>query len=266
VFNKIRLSISKPGLLFAYVKDKKRQILGYLLFMGLIMTLPIIITALRRPTELFPSTDIISKGIHSEFNDKGIMINDGKLENPNDVSKAFIVGEYLFIVGDNVVARSGLVIHFLETEISLYFQANMLITQEIATIPYEGTNLANISFTKENTSIIVIAVVNLLANQNILLYSNIIANFIFNIVQYLFIALIFTMLFRMVNRLPLSFGASFKLSFYITTTWALISLILTLFGINDYFFVAYLFVYINHVRAYRSIRVVRKIKVGNKNE
>lgn len=266
MFNKIRISISKPGLLFAFIKDKKRQIIGYLLLMALLMTLPVIITAIKDPKELFPSNTLIENGINQTFNNNDLRIDNGELNNPNEVNRGFIAGEYLIFVGESLSARNGIIVHFETNDIKIYVQLSSLVRQEIASISYEEANISDITFNSQNNNRIANAVVNLLSKQGMLVYTNVLTNFIFNMIQYLFIALIFTLLFRITNQIPLNFGSSFKLSFYLTTMWALITLILALFGLSELTFIAYIFVYINHIRAFRSISIIRKIQVGKKDE
>jgi hypothetical protein len=61
-----------------------------------------------------------------------------------------------------------------------------------------------------------------------------------------------------VTKVQFSYLMRFKLSVYLTTVWMVSELILSLFNVQYLDFVSVLLVYIYHVIAYRSIRVIKK--------
>lgn len=266
MLTKIKNSISKPGLVFAYIKDRAGQIIIYLLLMAFIMTLPKFIMLFKDKALLFPSNDVITQGINSNFNNQGIEIIDGTLIIPNNENHGFFINEYTVVLGSGRALGNGFFIHFKEDHISLYAQVDGVIHQNLYEIKYSDTNINNISFTNSNSNLIANEIVKVLSSQNFLIAGRIIGEFIYNMIQYLFMALMFAMVFRISIKLPIPFSANFKMSFYLMTIWALITLILTLFGLESLTFISFIFVYINHVRAFRSIRIVRRVGPKPKDE
>lgn len=266
MFNRLKISISKPGFVFAFVKDKASNIFKHLLLMMLIMGLPIIIAAINKPEELFPSTNEIAQGISKKFLADDLSIIDNKLVNPNHVTNGFIYNDYAVIVGDSDMGATGFVIHFKTNNIEIYAQVSNFMKQPYKTVSYEAAGLNNTAFTADNVSLISNQIINLLLAQGTLKTFKVFQVLFANIIEYLFIALLLTFLFRMSNRLPLPFKSSFAISVYLTSIWGIILLILTLFGLAHLSFIALLVVYIYHIWAYRSISVIRKIGVEKKDD
>lgn len=265
MLNRIRISLKQPGLVINFIKDKFRHILLYLLIMGFLMVLPSVITAVKEPTKLFPSQTALQEGIKNRFNDQGLSITNNTLNNPNNINASFLIREYNVVIGDLSHSINGVVIHFTEDSIDIYMNA-LLNRIDISTHTYDEVYIQDIEFNTNDNRIIAASIRNVLSESNMLKSSLVIYEMLFYMLEYLFIALLFTLMFRISNRLPISFGHSFKMSFYITTMYAITTLILNLFGVPELAFIAFLAVYINHIRAYRKIRIVRRIGVKEEND
>ena len=61
-----------------------------------------------------------------------------------------------------------------------------------------------------------------------------------------------------INRIPMPFSLRLKLSLYLTTVYGVVQLILVLFSVTYLNFIALIAVYIYHVWAYRSIKIIPK--------
>lgn len=266
MFRKLKISLSKPAFVFAFVKDRAFQVIKYLLFIILLMTLPAIIAAFNKPGMLFPSNQTITSGIQKNFLDDGYAIVDNKLVNPNNISKRFFTSEYIIVVGEKGQDSSGVVIQFSEEAIDIYMQVGTFSKQQYSSIKYENTNLNDIVFNAENASKISYSILDVLKDDTMLRTMKVFQIYFANLVEYLFIALLLTLLFKMGNRLSLPFKNSFVISIYLTSVWAITMLILTLFNIRFLSFLPIVIAYIYHILAYRSIKTIRTIQGGKDNE
>lgn len=266
MLNKLKISISKPALVFAFIKDKAGQIIKYLLLMMLLMILPALISTFTNPKALFPSSDLISEGIKKTIVKHNFQIADNKLVNPENNTAAFKAEDYAVIVGDGSLYITGFIIHFKTDEIQLYMQLSGTITQPYKSLSYQQANLNNVDIDGYNASLVANRIVNIISDDSMLKSMKVFQIFFANLLEYLFIALLLAFLFRMSNRLPMPFKNSFVISVYLTSIWAVTILILTLFGYEELRFIALIAVYIYHIWAYRSIRMVRKIKVDKKDD
>lgn len=266
MFQRLKISLSKPALIFAYIKDKSWQIIKHLLLMTFLMTIPALIASISEPSMLFPSAQTLMQGVKKEFTNANFSIEDNVLINPDEITKSFFIDEYIIVIGEGVPNLSGVVVHFKSEAIEVYMKVGSIANQQYKSISYSETSLNNIEFNSSNTNIIANAITHVLSKQPLLISAKVFQIFISNIVRYLFIALFLTLMFRMINRLPLPFKSSFKVSMYLTSIWALTTLILTLFNLQHLSFIALLAAYINHIRAYRSVKLVRRVDGGKKDD
>lgn len=265
MLKRLKISIQKPALLISFVKDKALRIIGYLLMMALLMATPIIITAIREPMSLLPEQQAFQSGIRNNFDNKDISITNGILNNPNNISSGFMIDQYYITMWETKAPINGVVLEFVETGINITMRFSG-ITQQIATYSYDEIYPNGTEFNNRNTVLNAAAISSALSKQPILVTSIVISDVFYLILEYLFIALFFTLMFKMTTMIPIPFSSSFKMSFYITSIWAVTTLILHLFDAREYAFIAFILVYINHIRTFRAIRVVRRVEVKKEDD
>lgn len=266
MFRRLKYSISKPGIVFAFAKDKAFQLIKHLLLMMFLMAIPVFITAYKNPAGLLPDTSIVADGVRQKFIQHDFEIVNHELINPNNITTGFISREYVFYIGDSIdVDATGIIVQLRTSDIHIYANVNGFMKQEYKTITYEEAGITNLEFNATTANAVAYEIINVMANQSLIVTMQVTQYVFANMIEYLFIALVLALLFKMSHSRGLPFKHSFKISFYLTSIWAIITLLLALFDLSHLGFIALIGVYIYHIWAYRQIMIVQKVAGQNKN-
>ncbi|VEU80274.1 DUF1189 family protein [Haploplasma axanthum] len=254
MYKRFKASLTKPSMVFLYIKDSFWKVFSYLLIMTALLTIPAIVVSISKPEMLFPSYNEINNGINKEFVNANLKIENGKLINENATSKNFVIDDFTFVVGTIPRTNTPYIILFEESRVTLYMSASTMAI-EISSFKYENSELNNIVFSTDEANIVTKETIKLFDSSLIVVYVSQI--FIGYLLDYLLIALVLTALSMMMRRLPLSFGNIFKTNIYLLTGWVIFNLIITLFGFNDLYYFTIIVAYVYQMIAYRMIRVVK---------
>lgn len=255
MYKRFKASLTKPSMVFLYIKDSFWKVFSYLLIMTTLLTIPAIVVAISKPGMLFPSYNEINNGINKEFVNANLKVENGKLINDNSTSKNFVIDDFTFVVGTIPRTNTPYIILFEENRVALYMSASTMVI-EISSFKYENSELNNIVFSSEESNTLTKEIVKLFDSSLIVVYISQI--FIGYLLDYLLIALLLTALSMMIRRLPLNFSSIFKTNVYLLTGWVVFNLIITLFGFNDLYYFTVIVAYVYQMIAYRMIRVVNK--------
>lgn len=259
-------TISNPKLVFLYVKDSFLRIVSYIILMSLIISIPVILIGITNKSMLFPSQSTIRTNIESNFYNPNIRVVDGILVNDLDtnleISNSFSVDNFTYVIGDIPNSTQIFLVAFEKEGISLYTNVSTMSRVLLSTTKYTQ----DFEFSHEYNYLISNMLVNVVNDNPLILSTIISAHILGNIFDYIFLALILSLMAMLFKSLPLPFKAHFKVSIYIMSTWAIVTLILSLFNLTSLSFIAIIIAYVYQTIAYGSIRLVRNVGVKDKDE
>lgn len=258
-------NLSHPKYAFLYIKDKFWRVFFYLIILATIMTLPVFINASINKTNLLPEQKTFST-VLTNLIDKDIKIVDGKLEVPTEGN--FVGGSGMFFVSVKKYEylNPGYYLVFEDEAATIYLNAGNGLIVKSNSYDYDDLNISNIEFTSENKNKLSNIVIKTFTNNSQIITTLIMSSFFINYFDLLLVILIMTLFANAFIKLPLNFKSHFKINTYIATIYAVLSLLLTLFGLEELNFIALIITYFFHQRAYRSIKIIGRVEVKNKDE
>lgn len=263
MFQRIIKNLSHPKYAFLYMKDKISRVIFYILLLTTIMSLPVIIVSIFNPSSLIPSKGEITNSIDGMVSYDVEIVNN-KLNSSNN--HYIDMGMFKIIVGNVSISDPGYILKFDDEAIITYLSAGNGIVIETNKVTYESLNINDLEFSRIN----IIKVTNLImlgfSNDNAIITSLVLSGFLINLFDLVMIILILSLFASLLKVMPIKFGDHFKINTYITTIYAVISLILTLFNLMELSIIALIITYIYQNMAYRSIKIIRKVEVKNKDE
>lgn len=264
MFRKMINAISKPKSVFLRIKDKGYQVFIYILVLGIIMSVPIILRSIIEPGALFASGSQITNKVY-HLTDEGIMIENYQLEN-NDNNIKFQIGQYIFTIGTPLINEIGYVVSLEETSVVTYFSAGQGVIMKVGEVTYQKLQVENLDFTTENSNIIRNLLIDGFINNGAVITMIVLEVYFSNVMNIVFIAVLLALLASLSNKIPLKFSHHFKANVYLTTIYAFVMLILSLFNLGELSLIALLVVYFYHFKVYNSVRLIPTMKGGDKRE
>jgi hypothetical protein len=257
MFKRLLTSITRPPQTVMYMKDSWGRIIGYILLVPFLLTLPLILRSFVTNDMSNERYQALIETISEDFRSDEISIVDGQL-----VSNASLSAEFDYM--KLVVGRENLD----PTLINLLFEDSgivmVLSNVELSRVTYEDLELMNHDFSSTDLNDIKtlsFAVKRYIEAQDILFMTDFMTTYFFGLFDYLFYILmlsLLSMMFITKAHLPMKFR--FKLSVYLTTIVILLEMIGLLFSMDLGFF-TFLVGYVYHLWTYRSIKIV---EVGGK--
>jgi hypothetical protein len=255
MFRKMKVSLTQPPLTIFYMKDKWTQVLKYIFFIPLFLLLPLIIRSFISTDMSVNQYETLVNRINSDFRFDNVEIIDGVLHGTTDHTMMF--GYYTLYVptGNQRAFTIGIV--FEEEHLAIY-SSNIEITRAT----YDALDLSNHDFSDlsiQSSRALARAIKTLIDGEPFTIYIDFIFTYLtglFNYITMVLLVSLMTLLFMFNVDLPYRYR--FKLSVYLTTIWVLAELLLTLFGYPSWTFISTLVVYIYHIWAYRSFKVIPK--------
>ncbi|TNF06675.1 MAG: DUF1189 domain-containing protein [Bacillota bacterium] len=252
MFKRLLTSLTRPPQTAIFIKDSWWRIIGYILFVPFLLTLPLILRSFVTNDMSNERYQTLIDTISEDFRSDGIVITDGILSSTASISAPF---DYMtLVVGRENLDPTLINILFEETGIVM-----VLSNVELSRVSYEELELLNHDFSSTDLNEIKtlsFAVKRYIESQDILFMTDFMTTYFFGLFDYLFYILILSllsMMFMMKANIPLKFR--FKLSVYLTTIVVVLEMIGLLFS-TDLGFLTFLGGYIYHLWAYRSIKII----------
>lgn len=263
IFQNMISAITSPKSAFLRIKDKKSKIVGYLLFLILLMSLPTIILGIIRADSLFLSSETLNVELVS-FTNKDLEISNYRLV-AHDVNLSETVDVYHFTVGDVRVSTAGFIFKLAEEGIETYYAVGQGMTIPIDMVSYEELNVENLNLSGSNINVLVNMVTKAFSLNTQIVLTVLFSNILAQAFSLLLAILFLSMLSNINKRIPIKFSHHFKVNTYLASSYAVAMLIFSLFNLRGLGFVALIIYYIYYFVAYNSIRVVSR-KKGDRDE
>ena len=255
MFKRMKVSLTQPPLIIFFMKDKWTRVLLYALFVPLFLLLPFVITSLISTDMTIKEVDFLSTQINANFRVDGVEIIDGVL---TGTSSDTLVYEYVtFHFGSTNDPLIAMGLFFDTHDLVLYAQ-----DYELQRISYEDVGLYNYDFNDlsiQSAKALALAFKQITDQEPLVVFVDffyIYFDSLFNYVSMVLLISLMTMLF-MVN-VPIPYRYRFKISVYLTSIWVFSELLLILFDLRELSFISTVIVYIYHIWAYRSVKVIPK--------
>ncbi len=258
MLKKFTTSLSKPPLAIFFIKDSWSKIILYIFMIPILMIIPAFILSFTQPG--------MPHVIYQEINQ--VMAEDFRLENTyienyhlvTTEHKAASLDYYQFAVG-SYEEQNRMTFVFGEDGITL-----MVLSLEADYMSYQELNLENYDFSSTDQQDIyrlTNAIRDIYNEQTYIEVGNILAQYFIYLFDYVVVILIMAILSQMIApMLRMPFNMRFKLSTYLSTVYVVINLIAALTAQAWLTYVSILVVYVYHIWAFRSIKIIPK-GVGN---
>jgi len=265
MFERIRRSISHPKYAFLYIKDKLSRVILYILILTTIMTIPTILVGILSLIQIVPDRDVVANSIQLLLDDD-VRIEDNVLIRNENYNRRITVDMFNIAVGNMHYNDSGYFLVFENDKIVTYLSAGNGINIISNEITYESLNINDLNFDYSSKIKLANLITTTLARDNMIVTSIVFSVFIINFFDLLMLILFLTIIAQLIRNLPLKFSDHFKINTYVATIYAITSLILILFGLTYLSVIPIIITYIYQMRAYRSIKIIKKIEVRKKDE
>lgn len=262
MYERFKNSISKPKMVFFYVKDSFGRMFSYILLLTLLLFLPILLTSITNKEVFFPPNSDLESGIENNFLNHSLRVEDGKLikDNPN-LSASFSVENFTYVIGVVPNTKSIYIVSFETSAVVLYTNVSNNLVQ-IESVSYSE----DFEFTISNTKLIRNQIDNLVNNSTLFLTMTLTSYFFIGLTEILLYGLIMALLASVFRKLPLKFREHYKIAIYLLTPWVIFTTLINLFGLQILSFVGIILIYLYHILAYNSIRVIRNPEVKDRDE
>ncbi|MDY0277155.1 MAG: DUF1189 family protein [Acholeplasma sp.] len=259
MYMRFKDTLTNPKLAFKYIKDKKSTVFLYVLLMVFLLTLPTIIMAFINPKALVPSNLTVASEVKTNFSEKGLKIQDYQLVNETGSNYSFTIEDFTYVVGDIPDILSGYAVVLEQKEVKLYMVTSMIVMLEINNVSYEELGINDLII-DSNSYKEFANKVNEVVNNNFFISVIVFETFIYMMIDFLFTALLLTVLASFFYQIRISFSEHFKINVYIMTGWAVVNLLLILFGLTELTTFSILVAYIFQSRAYHGVTVVTRVR------
>lgn len=265
MINRFRVSISQPGRIGQFLKDKIWKIVLYVLLLSIICSLPSILNVCSYKgfnTTIINEIDTIYDKAKAQTTEEAILIpNDVKIVSYKLEGKkkgGFSYNEYLGI-GINQSYNKGIVnISFLESSIEI-----TTTNVKIKSYSYNDVNLDNLDFynldVSEGEFTKLISTLEYIVNDTQGLWGSaiIISNLFINVLDYLIMALLLAIAVMFGSIIPFRF--IFRITLYSATIGAVCMLLGNLFNISSAGeIIGFILAFIYTARAMRNIIAVKR--------
>jgi len=256
MFKRLTTSLSRPPQTVFFMKDSWKRIVLYILLVPLVLIIPALLTVFADPSMNIRRYDLLTETVKDNFRLENAQIIDGSLTYETSTSANFDAIFFIYL-GQQSLNRNSFNFVFEENDLVLY-----LATQEVDRESYANLSLLNHDFSSTDPNQlreINLALKSLIERQPTIIAVDMLANYTFSLMDYLFVVFVMSiMMFVFVTKIPIPYVMRFKLSVYLSTVWAASQLILSLFHAESFEFISLALVYLYHIVAYRSIRVINK--------
>lgn len=263
MFQKLFSSISSPKTAFLRIKDKKLSVFFYLLFLILIMSLPVILKGIIKSETLFVPADRLSTELRP-FTEVGLEINNYELVE-NDVEVISNIGIYYFLVGDTNIDGVGYILKLGTKGIETHYLLGSGMALQIRNVSYQELGIENLTINEDNLVILTNMYFDAFSKNTQLVAVRIFEEIVVNAINLLIVVMFLAFLSILNKRIPLPFGKHFIINVYISSIYAITTLIINLFGGSMLSLIPLIVTYSYYFVAYSSIRVVER-KGGPENE
>jgi hypothetical protein len=237
------------------MKDSWFKVILYVIFVTFLIVIPNFIKTAIDPSMDYQMYEEMKDVIAKDFRYEQASIVDGKLI--YESYQVVDVDYFKIYLGNHNLNPNAISFVFEEQSIAVY-----AMDIELDRVSYQSLNLETYDFGSTEQSEITrlsVALKTVYERQTMLLYAEIIALYLFSLVDYLVIALLMAVLMAMfVQRVPMAFSMRLKLSLYLTTVYAVVQLVLVLFNASYLNVLGMIAAYIYHNLAYRSITIIPK--------
>ncbi|MCR3906698.1 MAG: DUF1189 family protein [Tenericutes bacterium] len=255
MFKRLATSLSRPPQAVFFMKDSWGKVLLYLFFLPLLLVLPVILYASIDSSMKLSRYEHMVKAIEENFVVDDTFIVDGILSYGEPVSTRF--EHFTLYIGEQVQERATINFIFEEQHLVMYMS-----NVEFNRMTYQQIELENHDFSDDSP----VNIRNLASSiklfyeaQPEILYTDILLTYLFGLFDYLFYALLMAfMMLLFIPRIQLPFKFRFKLSVYLTTIWIFFQLVTSLFGIQEINSLGIIVLYIYHIWAFRSMKMISK--------
>jgi len=256
MFKRLTTSLSRPPQTVFFMKDSWKRIILYVLLLPVILLIPALITTFVDPSMNLYRYELLTEAIEADLRLDNAEIVDGVLTYETTASASFDTIFFIY-VGEQTLNRNSFNFVFEQNDLVLY-----IANQEADRESYANLNLLNHDFSStdpDNLRSINLALKSFIEEQPTVISVDLMANYSFNLMDYLFVTFLMSlMMLVFVTKIKMPFTLRFKLSVYLSTVWVASELILSLFHAESLEFISILLVYIYHIIAYRSIKVINK--------
>lgn len=255
MFKRMKVSLTQPPLAIFFMKDKWTRVILYVFFVPLFLLIPFVLTSLISTDMSVNEVDALSRQINTNFRADGVSIVDGVLTGESDVTMTYAY--FTLHIGPTNQSLIPMGLLFDTTELVLYTQ-----NYELQRVSYESLGLSNYDFgdlSIQSSRVLARAFKQVVDQEPIILFVDffyIYFDSLFNYISMILLISLMTMLF-MVN-VPIPYRFRFKISVYLTTIWVFSELMLILIDLRSFSFISTVIVYIYHIWAYRSVKVLPK--------
>ncbi len=257
MFKRLATSLSRPSKTVFFMKDSWKRVIAYIFLLPLILIIPLLLTRLVDPSMSLTRYDEMTKVIEEEFRTENASIVDGVLSYETPINATFS-DLFTLYIGDQDLSRRTFNFVFEEDGLTFY-----IAEYEIEHVTYETLNLLNHDFgatDSESLRTINIALKVYIEEQSYIAFVDFSVRYIYDLMDYLFITLLMTfMMLLFTNRVQFPFKLRFKLSVYLSTIWIISEFTLALFHLEQLEVISMLLVYVYHILAYRSFKVITKV-------
>src|SRR5690554_1725795 len=246
MFKKFTTSLSKPPLTIFFIKDSWFKVIFYMLFVTFLVVIPGFIKIAINPTMDYDRYQQMQTSLKENFVIENAQITDGKLtyETIDKVDFEF----FEIYLGTQTLATNKVNFVFEEEHVAVYMTG-----VEMDRLDYQSLGLYNFDFSSTETSELTrlsVALKMMYERQDVVFIAEVFANYFLIVLEYVFLVLLMAVLMSVfVGRIPMPFSMRFKMSVYLTTIYAVIQLVLVLFGAASLSLLGYFAVYFYHVWA-----------------
>jgi len=219
--------------------------------------IPLILTRLVDHSMSLERYDAMVQVIEDDFRSQNATIVDGILSYETPIN-ASVLGLFTFYLGDQDLSNRTFNFVFEENGLTFY-----VARYRIEKVSYADLNLLNHDFSSTDSEALrtlSLALKLYIEEQSYIAFADISAEYIYGLLDYVFIALLMTFVMLMfINHVQFPFKFRFKLSVYLSSIWIVSELILSLFHLEQLEIISMLLVYVYHILAYRSFKVITKV-------
>lgn len=255
MFKKFTTSLSKPPLTIFFIRDSWFKVIFYVIFVTFLMITPTLIKTVVNPTMDINRYKEMQSNMKSDFIVENAQITEGVLT--FEAFGSFSFDYFNVYLGNSNLSNNSINFVFEEKDLVIY-----VVDIEIDRQSYTSINLDNYDFSSTDDQDIVklsVALKKMYEAQSFIWMTEILATYFLTLFDYILISLLMTVLMVFfIKRIPMPFRLRLKLSFYLTTVYGVMQLILILFNATYLSFLALFAVYIYNVWTYKSIKIIPK--------
>lgn len=256
MFKRLTTSLSRPSKTVFFMKDSWKRVIAYIFLLPLILIVPMLITRLVDPSMSLARYEAMTMMVKEEFRTENASIIDGVLTYETPIHATFS-DLFTLYIGDQELSNRTFNFVFEEDGLTFY-----IADYKIDYVSYTELNLLNHDFNSidtENLRTINIALKVYIEQQSYISFVDMSVRYIYGLMDYLFITLLMTfMMLLFINRVRFPFKLRFKLSVYLSTVWIISEFALALFHLEQFEIISMLLVYVYHILAYRTFKVITK--------